>query len=115
MGDSAEARDSGWQWHQLGHMLVCTTSLQTGKLFLKIFKPAPHHSSFFTGRMPFLPPNQQHQGTEGIYKQNRWSKNSDKNVSQGAPPPQLAPSGDLDPYPIHGSYTTTQTHITEYR
>jgi len=27
--------------------------------------PAPHHS-FFTGRMPFLPPNQQCQSTEGI-------------------------------------------------
>ena len=26
--------------------------------------PAPHHS-FFTGRMPFLPPNQQHQSTGG--------------------------------------------------
>jgi len=26
--------------------------------------PAPHHS-FFTGRMPFLPPNQQCQSTEG--------------------------------------------------
>jgi len=24
-----EARDSEWQWHQLGHMQVCT-SLQTG-------------------------------------------------------------------------------------
>ena len=24
-----------------------------------------HHPSFFTGRMPFLPPNQQHQSTEG--------------------------------------------------
>ena len=27
--------------------------------------PAPHHSVFFTGRMPFLPPNQQRQSTEG--------------------------------------------------
>jgi len=27
--------------------------------------PAFHHSSFFTGQMPFLPPNQQHQSTEG--------------------------------------------------
>jgi len=26
--DFAGARDSGWQWHQLGHMQVCT-SLQT--------------------------------------------------------------------------------------
>jgi len=27
--------------------------------------PAPHHS-IFTGRMPFLPPNQQRQSTEGL-------------------------------------------------
>ena len=27
--------------------------------------PAPHHSVFFTGRMSFLPPNQQRQSTEG--------------------------------------------------
>jgi len=31
----------------------------------QITMPAPHHSSFFTGRMLFLPPNQQHQSTEG--------------------------------------------------
>ena len=32
----------------------------------QITTPAPHRSSFFTGRMPFLPPNQQCQSTEGI-------------------------------------------------
>jgi len=55
--DFTEARDSEWQWHQLGHMQVCT-SLQTD-----------NHAStppFFTGRMPFLLPNQQCQSTEGI-------------------------------------------------
>ena len=31
----------------------------------QITTPAPYHSVFFTGRMPFLPPNQQHQSTEG--------------------------------------------------
>ena len=56
--DYTGARDSEWQWHQLGHMQVCT-SLQ-----------ADNHAStpplvFFTGRMPFLPPNQQCQSTEG--------------------------------------------------
>jgi len=56
--DFTEARDSEWQWHQLDHMQVCT-SLQ-----------ADNHAStpplsFFTGRMPFLPPNQQRQSTEG--------------------------------------------------
>jgi len=55
--DFTEARDSEWQWHLLGHMQVCT-SLQTDTT------PAPHRS-FFTGRMPFLPPNQQRQSTEG--------------------------------------------------
>ena len=48
--DFTEARDSEWQWHQLGHMQVCT-SLQAGTM------PVPHHS-VFTGRMPFLPLNQ---------------------------------------------------------
>ena len=56
--DFTEARDSEWQWHQLGHMQV-STSLQTD-----------NHTntlplSFFTGRMPFLPPKQQCQSTEG--------------------------------------------------
>jgi len=55
--DFTEARDSEWQWHQLGHMQDCT-SLQTDN----------HTSipplSFFTGRMSFLPPNQQLQSTE---------------------------------------------------
>jgi len=56
--DFTEARDSEWQWHQLDHMQVCT-SLQ-----------ADNHTStpplsFFTGRMPFLPPNQQRKSTEG--------------------------------------------------
>ena len=35
----------------------------------QITTPAPHRSGFFTGRMPFLPPNQQCQSTEGdIYR-----------------------------------------------
>ena len=56
--DFIEARDSEWQWHQLGHMQIAPRSRQ-------ITMPAPHHS-VFTGRMPFLPPNQQRQSTEGI-------------------------------------------------
>jgi len=56
--DLTEARGSERQWHQLGHTQVCTL-LQTD-----------NHTStsplkFFTGRMPFMPPNQQHQSTEG--------------------------------------------------
>jgi len=59
--DFTGERESEGQWHQLGHMQICT-SLQTDN----------HDStsllSFFTGRMPFLPPNQQRQSTEG----NKW-------------------------------------------
>jgi len=57
--DFTEARNSEWQWHYLGHMQVCT-SLQTDN-------HASMHptTQFFTGRMPFLPPNQQRQSTEG--------------------------------------------------
>jgi len=52
-----EARDSEWQWHQLGHMQVCIL-LQTDN----------HVSTTplsFTGWMPFLQPNQKRQSTEG--------------------------------------------------
>jgi len=57
--DFIEARDSEWQWHQVEHMQVCT-SLQTNN------HASTSPFSFFTGRMPFLPPNQQRQSTEGI-------------------------------------------------
>jgi len=53
-----EATDSEWQWHQLGHMQVCT-SLQTDN------HASTSPDKFFTGRLPFLPPNQQRQSTEG--------------------------------------------------
>jgi len=54
--DFSEAKDSEWQWHQLGHMQACT-SIQTDN-------HASTHRSVFTGRMPFLPPNQQRQSTD---------------------------------------------------
>jgi len=44
-----------WQWHQLDHMQIIWTSLQTDN----------HATQVFTGRMHFLPPNQQCQSTEG--------------------------------------------------
>jgi len=57
--DFTEARGSEWQWHQVGHVQVCTL-LQTD-----------NHAStpplVFTGRMPFQPPNQQRQSTEGKF------------------------------------------------
>jgi len=58
--DFTEARDIEWQWHQLGHVQVCT-SLQTDN----DTSIPPLSSVFFAGQMPFLPPNQQHQSTEG--------------------------------------------------
>ena len=59
--DFTEARVSEWQWHQLGHMQVCT-SLQADNYV------STQPLSFFTDRMPFVPPNQQRQSTEG-----KWS------------------------------------------
>jgi len=47
----------GWQWHQLDHM---PRSRQ-------ITMPVIHHL-VFTGRMPFLPPNQQRHSIEGSIK-----------------------------------------------
>jgi len=58
--DFTEARDSEWQWH---HMQVCTL------LWTDNHASAPP-LSFFTDEMPFLPPNQQHQSTEGTNSQN---------------------------------------------
>ena len=56
--DFTEARDSQWQWHQLGHTQVCN-SLQTDN------HASTPPLSFFTSRMPFLPSNQQRQSIEG--------------------------------------------------
>jgi len=55
--DFTKTKDSEWQWHQLGHMQVCT-SLQTD-----------NHASTppfnFYSPVHFLPPNQQRQSTDG--------------------------------------------------
>jgi len=67
--DFTEARDSEWQWHQMGRMQVCT-SLQTDN------HASTSPLSFFTSRMPFLPTNQQRQSTEGtiLLMPNNWKK-----------------------------------------
>jgi len=57
--DFNEARDHGQQWHQLDHMQIICTLLQTDS------NAVPHHS-LFTGQVPFLLPIQQCQSTEGI-------------------------------------------------
>jgi len=46
--DFTEARDSEWQWHQLGHMQVCT--------LLQTITPAPHHSCFLQAGCPSCHP-----------------------------------------------------------
>ena len=56
--DFTRARDSELQWHQLGDMQVCTSLLTDNHASTSLLK-------FFTGRMPFLLPNQQCQSTEG--------------------------------------------------
>jgi len=51
---------TGWQCHQLDHMQIICTSLQTDN-------HTRTSSLVFTGRMPILPPNQQRHSTEGTY------------------------------------------------
>ena len=46
---------SGFSW------AICKSAPRSRQITM----PSPHHSVFFTGRMPFLPPNQQRQSTEG--------------------------------------------------
>jgi len=51
----------GWQWHQLDHMQIICTSLQTDNHGQHLI------TQFFTGQMLFLTPNQLCQSTEGKY------------------------------------------------
>jgi len=48
----------GWHWHQLDHMQVICTSLQTDN------HASTSSLQFFIGQMLFPPPNQQHQNTK---------------------------------------------------
>ena len=54
--DFTGPRDSERQWHQLGHMQVCNSLQTNNHAITSLLK-------FFTGRLPFLPPNQQCQST----------------------------------------------------
>ena len=56
--DFTEARDSEWQWHQLGHVQVCT-SLQTDNN-----ASTPPLSFYRPDALPAA--NQQRQGTEDM-------------------------------------------------
>jgi len=74
--DFTRARDSEWQWHHLGHMQVSAPRSR------QITTPATT-TQFFTGRMPFLPPNQQRQSTEG--KVMSWPRYCSSNDAQPVP------------------------------
>jgi len=50
-------QESDWQWHLLGHMQICISPQTDNHASTPLL-------SFFTDRMPFLPPNQQRQSTE---------------------------------------------------
>ena len=56
----------GWQWHQLDHMQIICTSLQTDN-------HTSTHSVFYRPDA-FLPPNQQHQSTEGTMTTKKETK-----------------------------------------
>jgi len=66
--DFTEARDSEWQWHQLGHMQVCT-SLQTDN-----HASTPPLSFYRPDALPAA--NHQRQSTEG---QNNLTNNNNNN------------------------------------
>jgi len=61
--DLNEATDGGFQD---GSGISWTTCKQSAPHSRQTNTPTPHHSGFFTGRMPFLLPNQQCQSTEAI-------------------------------------------------
>jgi len=66
--DFTEARDTEWQWHQL--VPYASLHLAPDRW------PSQHPTTqFFTGRMPFLPPNQQRQSTEGTRTDDTASQN----------------------------------------
>ena len=59
--DFTEARDSEWQWHQLGHMQVASRSRQ-------ITTPVPHHSSFLQAGCPSCHPTNSVKALKAICK-----------------------------------------------
>ena len=76
-----------------------------------ITTPAPHHS-VLTGRMPFLPPNQQRQSTEGTA-----GKNKDTNKTSLCEPPPSALNVTLPAFAAerrraHSYRSTSPAHRT---
>jgi len=61
--------DSGFYWYKRwwgGSGISWTTCKSFAPCSKQITTPVPHHS-VFTGRMPFLPPIQQRESTEGMF------------------------------------------------
>jgi len=56
--DFTEARDSEWQWHQPGHMQVCT-SLHTSTQPLSFYRPDALHATQPTAPKMYCQPNSQ--------------------------------------------------------
>ena len=85
--DSTEARDSEWQWHQLGHMQVCI-SLQTD-----------NHAStlaicFLQARCPSCCPiNSVKALKANAIKQTKSSDHNNRNGSSANPPPDSKEKG----------------------
>jgi len=103
------ARDSKWQQHHLGHMQVCT-SLQTDN------HASSPPLSFFTGRMPFLPPNQQRQSTEGttLILGVKWIPNSwvlNELVPSLVPRHKTAERRQVDTMPYHCAHYFTSCYV----
>ena len=71
----------------------------------QITMPASHHT-VFTGLMPFLPPNQQHQSTEGTFKAQQ--KYFNWLVILGEISWLIAENSEL---PYHGSYCMQMTWL----
>ena len=83
--DFTEARDSEWQWHQLGHMQVCTL-LQTDTT------PAPHRSVFLQAGCPSCHPTNSVKALKAknnIYSAEINQKSNQKRITPRSPHGQL--------------------------
>ena len=65
LGSRTQSTHTGWQNYQLDRMPISWARCKSAFCCRQITTSAPH-CSVFTGRMPFLSPNQQRQSTEGI-------------------------------------------------
>ena len=66
-GATRKVNQSGFYWSKRQWVAVASAGLYASLHLASDKQPHQHPTTlmFFTGRMPFLPPNQQHQSTEG--------------------------------------------------